>query len=75
MEIIPPTADTDLDRGARGTRGQTDREVQPAEVAKAAVEGIEQDLCEIAVGAAQGLVAASRASFEQVFARMNGGVY
>jgi short-subunit dehydrogenase involved in D-alanine esterification of teichoic acids len=34
---------------------------------------MEQDLCEIAVGAAQRLVAASRTSFEQVFARMNGG--
>jgi hypothetical protein len=35
---------------------------------------MEQDLCEIAVGAAQGPVAASRTSFGQVFARMNGGV-
>jgi uncharacterized oxidoreductase len=74
LEVIPPTVDTELDHGARGTRGQTDRGIAPEEVAGAALEGMERDVWEIAVGAAQGLVAASRSSFEQVFARMNGGV-
>jgi uncharacterized oxidoreductase len=74
VEIIPPTVDTDLDRGARSARGQRDRGIPPSEVAGAAVEGIEQGADEIAVGAAKGLMAASRTSFEQVFARMNGAI-
>jgi uncharacterized oxidoreductase len=73
VEVIPPTVDTELDRGARGARGQTDRGIAPEEVARATLEGMEQDLYEIAVGVAQGLVTASRTSFEQVFSRMNGG--
>jgi uncharacterized oxidoreductase len=72
FEIIPPTVDTELDGGARSARGQRDRGIPPVEVARAAMEGMERDSFEIPVGPAQGLVAASRGSFEQVFARMNG---
>ena len=34
-EVIPPTVDTDLDRGARARRGQTERGIPSSEVVKA----------------------------------------
>jgi uncharacterized oxidoreductase len=71
FEIIPPTVDTELDRGARGRRGQTDRGIRPEEVAEAAVAGISADTFEIAVGQAQGLIAGSRADPNALFDRMN----
>jgi uncharacterized oxidoreductase len=73
FEVIPPTTDTELDRGARSARSQRDRGIPPAEVAATVMAGMDRDEYEIAVGAAKGLVAASRSSFEQVFERMNGG--
>ncbi len=71
FEVIPPTVDTELDRGARARRGQVDRGIQPEEVAKAVMEAMAGDRFEIAVGIAANLVSGSRASFEQVFQSMN----
>ena len=72
FEIIPPTTDTELDRGARDRRGQADRGIQPDIVAAAAIEAMEKDEFEIAVGQAEFLRNSSRTDFQNVFKRMNG---
>jgi uncharacterized oxidoreductase len=71
FEIIPPTTDTDLDKGARGRRGQIDRGIPAREVAKATLEGIQKDEFEIAVGRAEGLRKGARENPEQLFQNMN----
>jgi uncharacterized oxidoreductase len=71
FELIPPTVDTDLDKGAREARGQKDRGIPPEEVAMAAMTGLENDQYEIGVGMAQNIMQASRANFDQIFSRMN----
>jgi uncharacterized oxidoreductase len=75
FEIIPPTVDTELDRGARDRRGQTDRGIKPDIVALAAIEAIENDKYEIAVGQAQYLVDSSGKDSEILFERMNARFY
>jgi uncharacterized oxidoreductase len=72
FEIIPPTTDTELDRGARDRRGQTDRGIKPEIVATATIEAMEKDDFEIAVGQAQFLRASSRNEPEKVFQMVNG---
>jgi uncharacterized oxidoreductase len=72
FEVIPPTTDTNLDKGARRARGQANRGIPAEDVAKAAIEGIAKDEYEIAIGQAVGLRAASKDGFEQAFTRMNG---
>jgi uncharacterized oxidoreductase len=71
FEIIPPTVNTDLDKGARDKRGQTDRGIPPEEVAKATLIGMEKNEYEISVGMAQGLKMGARENFDQIFSRMN----
>jgi uncharacterized oxidoreductase len=71
FELIPPTVDTDLDKGARAARGQKDRGIQPSEVAKEALRAFAADEYEIAVGMAKNLVAGSRADPMQLFQNMN----
>ena len=72
FEIIPPTTDTELDRGARGRRGQSDRGIPPIQVAEAVLRGMKADQYEIAVGMADMLRQAARTDPEKVFHRMNG---
>ncbi len=72
FEIIPPTVDTELDRGARSRRRQEYRGIPAIEVAEAAIAGMARDEFEIAVGQAQGLRSASAQEAEQIFQRMNG---
>jgi uncharacterized oxidoreductase len=72
FEIIPPTVDTELDRGARQKRGQTDRGIKPEIVAEAAIEAMEKDDYEAAVGQAQFLRSSSRTEPERVFQMING---
>jgi len=72
FEVIPPTVDTELDRGARAKRGQADRGIPPTEVAQAVLKGMSEDRFEIAVGMATNLIAGSRANFDQIFQSMNG---
>lgn len=43
FEIIPPTVDTELDKGARAARGQQDRGIPPAQVAREALPRMEKD--------------------------------
>jgi len=73
FEVIPPTVDTELDAGARARRGQTYRGIAPDEVATSVIPALRDDVFEVAIGQAAGLVEASRtrAGFEQAFDRMN----
>ena len=63
--------DTELDKGARGERGQEDRGIQPAEVAKATIKALKNNEYEVAVGMAQNLRTYSRKNPEQAFQKMN----
>lgn len=72
FEVIPPTVDTDLDRGARERRKQEYRGIPATEVAEATLAGLANDELEIAIGQAQGLRGGTRAESEQMFQRMNG---
>ena len=67
FEVVPPTVDTELDRGARTRRGQTDRGVHPDEVARAAVQGLAVNQDEIVIGAANNL----KANPEKMFGILN----
>jgi len=73
FEIIPPTVDTELDRGARARRGQEDRGIKPGEVAAATLQALEADKYEVAMGRAQWLVTEGRKEPDVLFQRMNGG--
>lgn len=66
-EIAPPIVDTDLDKGARDKRGQTDKGMSPAEFAEQAIEALKNDTLEAAVGSANFL----RMKREEAFANMN----
>jgi uncharacterized oxidoreductase len=72
FEVIPPTVDTELDRGARGRRSQEYRGIPADEVAAATLAGLSKDEFEIAIGQAQGLRGGTRQESEQIFQRMNG---
>jgi uncharacterized oxidoreductase len=72
FEVIPPTVDTELDRGARSRRNQEYRGIPASEVAEATLAGLAKDEFEITIGQAQGLRSGTRQESEQVFQRMNG---
>lgn len=71
FEIIPPTVNTELDKGARDRRGQENRGILPAEVAKAAIDALEKNQYEVAIGQAQNLLTGARNNPEQIFQNMN----
>lgn len=71
FEIIPPTTDTELDRGARDKRGQADRGAKPEIVVAATMEALEKDNFEIAIGQAEFLRDSSRKDPEGIFRRIN----
>lgn len=72
FEIIPPTVDTDLDKGARARRGQAFRGIPPSEVAVSTMAALAKDEFEHGVDQAQNLVAAaSQSGFYEQFNRMN----
>jgi uncharacterized oxidoreductase len=73
FEIIPPTVDTELDRGARARRGQQDRGIKAEEVAAATLQALEADTYEVLIGRAQWLMTEGRKDPEVLFQRMNGG--
>ena len=62
FEIIPPIVDTDLDRGARNKRGQTDKGMKPDQVSKESIEAIAKDKFEIPIGIVKMLRIGSRVS-------------
>jgi len=71
FEVIPPTVDTDLDKGARDERGQEDKGIPPSEVAKATLKALEKDEYEIAIGMAQNLLMGARNNPEKIFQGIN----
>lgn len=72
FEIVPPIVDTKLDQGARERRGQTDKGIQPQEVADQTLAAMATDTYEIAVGMAQNLMKTARSEqAEMFFGRMN----
>ena len=71
FEVIPPTVDTNLDKGARERRGQANRGIPPSEVARSVMAGLERDELEIAIGMALDLRRRSRENFDEAFANMN----
>ncbi|MEJ2635289.1 MAG: SDR family NAD(P)-dependent oxidoreductase [Calditrichia bacterium] len=71
FEIIPPTVDTELDKGRRDARGQTDRGIDPREVARETMPALQADEYEIAIGQAQFIRKGSREDPEGTFQRMN----
>jgi uncharacterized oxidoreductase len=71
FEIIPPTVDTELDKGARGRRSQAYRGIPSGDVAVAALEALAKDEFEKAVGQAESLRTAARTEPEQRFQMMN----
>jgi uncharacterized oxidoreductase len=72
FEVIAPTVDTNLDRGARERRKQEYRGIPAAEVAEATLASLVKDEYEITIGQAQGLRAVTREDSEKMFQRMNG---
>ena len=60
FEIIPPIVDTDLDRGARDKRGQTDKGISAEKVAVESVKAIANDKLEIPIGIVKVLRIGSR---------------
>lgn len=62
FEILPPVVDTDLDRGARDRRGQTDKGISPTQVAAESIKAMAADRFEIPVGLVKTLRIGSRIS-------------
>jgi uncharacterized oxidoreductase len=60
FEIMPPIVDTDLDRGARDKRGQTDKGISAEKVALESIKAIANDKLEIPIGIVKVLRIGSR---------------
>lgn len=73
FEIVPPTTDTELDKGMRSRHGAP-RGVSAEEVAKASLAALANDEFECAIGEARGLRANARSNPEQAFENMNSRV-
>jgi len=72
FEIVPPTVDTGLDKGARERRGQVDRGIDPKEVAAATLTALGSDEFEMAVGKARFLRLGGRLLPKRMFRMLNG---
>jgi uncharacterized oxidoreductase len=62
FEILPPIVDTDLDRGAKDQRGQTNKGISVEKVALQSIYAIQEDQFEIPIGMVKVLKIASRIS-------------
>jgi uncharacterized oxidoreductase len=71
FEIIPPTVDTELDKGEREKREQRDRGIPPTVVAKETIKALENDEYEVAIGMARNLLLGSRNNPEFIFSTIN----
>ena len=60
FEILPPIVDTDLDRGARDKRGQTDKGISAEKVAVESINAMANDKFEIPIGIVKVLKIGSR---------------
>lgn len=72
FELIPPTVDTELDRGAREQRRQEYRGIPASEVAQATLTGLAKDEFEITIGQSQDLRNRTPQEAQELFQRMNG---
>jgi uncharacterized oxidoreductase len=71
FEVIPPTVDTELDKGTRAQRNMAYRGIPPSDVAVATMKALASDEYECAVEQAKNLMEASRFNFAEQFGRMN----
>jgi len=71
LEVIPPTVDTELEKGARAQRRQGDRGIPPVEVANATLKALENDQDEVMIGMVENLRIRARAYPEQAFQNIN----
>jgi uncharacterized oxidoreductase len=71
FEVIPPTVDTELDKGTRAQRNMAYRGIPPSDVAVATMKALASDEYECAVEQAKILMEASRFNFAEQFGRMN----
>ncbi len=62
FEILPPVVDTELDRGARDKRGQTNKGILPQQVARESIEALAKDKWEILIGIVKVLTIGARIS-------------
>lgn len=67
FELIPPTVDTELDKGRR----KSYRGIDPSKVGEATLIGVERDTYEITVGESEGLKSGSKINFDQIFSKLN----
>ncbi len=67
FEIIPPTVDTDLDKGRRTSY----RGIDPSVIADATLTAIKDDNFEVAVGDAEKLRLGSKNNFDLIFNNLN----
>ena len=67
FELIPPTVDTELDKGRRTSY----RGIDPTKVGEATLIGVERNTYEITVGESEGIKSGSKNNFDQIFTRMN----
>ncbi|NIJ54621.1 SDR family oxidoreductase [Dyadobacter arcticus] len=71
FDVVPPIVDTDLDKGARDRRGQTNKGIQPAQVVKETLKAMKADQLDVAVGMVKMLKIGSRITPSGFFAIMN----
>ena len=74
FEIAPPIVDTDLDKGAREKRGDTNKGIKPEIVTEQVIKGLEKDQYEIAIGQSKTLRFASRFFFDKIFGSITFGM-
>ncbi len=71
FEVVPPAVDTELGAGDAGASGQGYRGISPSEVAAATMKALKNNVYEIVIGEARGLVEGSRKDFERTFRELN----
>lgn len=71
FEVLPPVVDTELDKGARDKRGQTDKGISSLAVATETMKGLQDDRWEIAIGIVKVLRVGSRVNPKLFFKIIN----
>jgi uncharacterized oxidoreductase len=74
FEVSPPVVDTELDKGAREQRGQTNKGLKPEVVAAETLKGLSSDNYNISVGQVKILRLAYRIIPTKIFNILNGKV-
>jgi uncharacterized oxidoreductase len=74
FEVSPPVVDTELDKGARDQRGQTNKGLKPEVVATETLKGLSNDNYNISVGQVKILRIVSRIIPTKIFKILNGKV-